>query len=243
MSDHGDRRADTRDVDSGGTRGLLLGLVSLVALTFAWPNGTTTQAASAVGMVTALGLGTAAIVLAVRALMRTQGPATRSPPARSRPSSPGRSPASWRCCCSGCLRCSASTPSSSSAMMQVIVPVTMAEIAPGATASGPCVRISARTASTTAAVPRPREVIIPTADAVWVVVPLGQEKVSATRAISPINNPRVPPESTVRVSARRSPWSVTCDPHVESARGVVPLSSPTVPPTVHATRPRRPIAP
>ena len=72
MSDHRERRADTRTVDSGGTRGLLLGLVSLVALTFAWPNGTTTQAASAVGMVTALGLGTAAIVLAVRALMRTQ---------------------------------------------------------------------------------------------------------------------------------------------------------------------------
>ena len=73
MSDQGERRADPRTVDSGGTRGLLLGLVSLVALTFSWPNGTTTQAASAVGMLTALGLATAAVALAVRALMRTQG--------------------------------------------------------------------------------------------------------------------------------------------------------------------------
>ncbi len=72
MSDHGERRADNRTVDSGGTRGLLLGLVALVALTFSWPNGTTTQAASAVGMITSLGLATAAVVLAVRALMRTQ---------------------------------------------------------------------------------------------------------------------------------------------------------------------------
>ena len=73
MSDQGERRADTRTVDSGGTRGLLLGLVSLVALSLSWPNGTTTQAASAVGMVAALGLAVAGVVLAVRALMRTQG--------------------------------------------------------------------------------------------------------------------------------------------------------------------------
>ena len=83
MSHHGERRADTRTVDSGGTRGLLLGLVSLVALTFSWPNGTTTQAASAVGMLTALGLATAAIVLAVRALARTQGPDAVAPGAIS----------------------------------------------------------------------------------------------------------------------------------------------------------------
>jgi hypothetical protein len=83
VSDHGERRADTRTVDSGGTRGLLLGLVALVALTFSWPNGTTTQTASAVGMITALGLASAAVVMAVRALMRTQGPDAVAPGAVS----------------------------------------------------------------------------------------------------------------------------------------------------------------
>ena len=83
MSSHGERSAERRTVDPGGMRGLLLGLVALVALTFSWPNGTTTQAASAVGMIAALGLATAAVVMAVRALMRTQGPDAVAPGAIS----------------------------------------------------------------------------------------------------------------------------------------------------------------
>ena len=83
MSSHGERSAEHRTVDPGGTRGLLLGLVALMALTFSWPNGTTTQAASAVGMIAALGLATAAVVMAVRALMRTQGPGAVAPGAIS----------------------------------------------------------------------------------------------------------------------------------------------------------------